>query len=148
MCPYSELFYLNVRSTNDNDIFSISRTIDNVINSLCHSLGDNLKIETSHPYGSTTVLKITLGKILKGMVVFKRLQFECVVVKGPNEDLLNEDGKIDMWGESRYKVFRKISENANAALFHFYLLAFPELRAISYFLVSKHSLIKCISKRL
>ena len=117
--------------------FYISRTIDNVINSLCRSLGDNLKIETCRPYGSSTVLKITLGKIMKGIVVLKRLMVEWVVVKGATEDLLTEDEKIDMWGESRYKVFRKVTENANAAMLHFYSPAYPEL-AIRSFLVSKH----------
>jgi mediator of RNA polymerase II transcription subunit 27 len=59
---------------------------------------------------------------------------EWVVVKGATEDLI-EDGKIDMWGESRYKVFRKVTENANAAMLHFYSPAYPEL-AIRSFLVS------------
>lgn len=93
-----------------------------------------MKIETFRPYGSSTVLQITLGKIMKGIVVLKRLMVEWVVVKGATEDLI-EDGKIDMWGESRYKVFRKVTENANAAMLHFYSPAYPEL-AIRSFLVS------------
>lgn len=112
-----------------------SRQIDNVINSLCRSLGDNMKIETFRPYGSSTVLQITLGKIMKGIVVLKRLMVEWVVVKGATEDLMTEDGKIDMWGESRYKVFKKVTENANAAMLHFYSPAYPDL-AIRSFLVS------------
>jgi mediator of RNA polymerase II transcription subunit 27 len=80
------------------------------------------------------VLQITLGKIMKGIVVLKRLMVEWVVVKGATEELI-EDGKIDMWGESRYKVFRKVTENANAAMLHFYSPAYPEL-AIRSFLVS------------
>lgn len=86
------------------------------------------------------MLQITLGKIMKGIVVLKRLMMEWVVVKGFNEDLLTEDGKIDMWGESRYKVFQKVTENANAAMLHFYAPAYPEL-AIRSFLVSLTKLI-------
>ena len=81
---------------------------------------DNLKIEISRPNGSSTFLQITLGKTMKGIVVLKRLMVEWVVVKAATEDLLTEEGKIDMWGESRYKVFRKVTENANAAMLHFY----------------------------
>lgn len=106
--------------------------IDNVINSLCRSLGDNMKIETFRPYGSSTVLQITLGKIMKGIVVLKRLMVEWVVVKGATEDLMTEDGKIDMWGESRYKVFKKVTENANAAMLHFYSPAYPDLAIRSF----------------
>lgn len=94
-----------------------------------------MKIETFRPYGSSTVLQITLGKIMKGIVVLKRLMVEWVVVKGATEDLMTEDGKIDMWGESRYKVFKKVTENANAAMLHFYSPAYPDL-AIRSFLVS------------
>ena len=72
---------------------------------------------------------------MKGIVVLKRLMVEWVVVKAATEDLHTEDGKIDMWGESRYKVFRKVTENANAAMLHFYSPAYPEL-AIRSFLVS------------
>lgn len=98
-------------------------------------MGENLKIDISRPHGSSTVLQITLGKIMKGIVVLKRLMVEWVVVKGATEDLLSEDGKIDIWGESKYKVFRKVTENANAAMLHFYSPAYPEL-AIRSFLVS------------
>ena len=76
-------------------IWFLSRTIDSVINQVCRSLGDNVKIETFRPYGSSTVLQITLGKIMKGIVVLKRLMVEWVVVKGATEELI-EDGKIDI----------------------------------------------------
>ena len=118
----------------------IFRTIDNVINNLSRSLMDNLKIEISRPNGSSTFLQITLGKTMKGIVVLKRLMVEWVVVKAATEDLLTEEGKIDMWGESRYKVFRKVTENANAAMLHFYSPAYPEL-AIRSFLVNFKKLI-------
>lgn len=114
------------------------QTIDNVINNLSRSLMDNLKIEISRPNGSSTFLQITLGKTMKGIVVLKRLMVEWVVVKAATEDLLTEEGKIDMWGESRYKVFRKVTENANAAMLHFYSPAYPEL-AIRSFLTWIHS---------
>ena len=92
-----------------------------------------MKIEISRPYGSSTVLQITLGKTMRGIVVLKRLMVEWVVIKGFTEDLLNDDGKIDMWGESRYKVFQKVTENANAAMLHFHSPSFPEIAIKSFF---------------
>lgn len=115
-----------------------NQTVDNVINTISRSFSDNLKIEIVRPFGSSTVLIITLGKIMKGIVVLKRLMVEWVVVKGFNEDLSTEDGKINMWGESRFKVFKKVTENANAAMLHFYSPAYPEL-AIRSFLTWFHS---------
>ena len=66
------------------------RTVDNVINTIIRSFSDNLKIEIVRPFGSSTVLlvtrrKVTLGKLMKGIVVLKRLMVEWVVVKGFNE---------------------------------------------------------------
>ena len=92
-----------------------------------------MKIDISRPYGSSTVLQITLSKTMKGIVVLKRLMVEWVVVKGFNEDLLTEDGKIDMWGESRYRVFQKVTEKANSAMLHFYSTTFPEIAIKSFF---------------
>lgn len=74
------------------------------------------------------VLQISLGRILKAVVAFKGLMIEWVVVKGHGETL-------DLWTESRHKVFRKVTENAHAAMLHFSSPTLPEL-AVRSFMVS------------
>merc|ERR1712179_879702 len=44
----------------------------------------------------------------------------------------------DIWGESRYQVFQRITENANAAMLHFQSPIYPEL-AVKSFMTYLHS---------
>lgn len=53
---------------------------------------------------------------------------EWVVVKGYGETL-------DLWTESRHKVFRKITENSQAAMLHFYSPPLPELAVKSFMVI-------------
>lgn len=53
---------------------------------------------------------------------------EWVVVKAHAES-------NDLWAESRYKVFRKVTENCHAAMCHFHSPMMPEL-AVRSFMVS------------
>lgn len=88
----------------------------------------------SRPFAaSNAILHITLGHILKAVVAFKGIMVEWVVIKGYNESM-------DLWTESRYKVFRKVTENAHAAMLHFYSPALPEL-ALRSFMVIKMQII-------
>lgn len=57
---------------------------------------------------------------------------EWVQVKGYNEEFVNDNGQLDLWSESRYQVFRKITENANAAMLHFYSPTLPDLAVRSF----------------
>jgi mediator of RNA polymerase II transcription subunit 27 len=50
---------------------------------------------------------------------------EWVVVKGHGETL-------DLWTESRHKVFRKVTENSHAAMLHFSSPTLPELAVRSF----------------
>jgi hypothetical protein len=76
--------------------------------------------------------QLSLGRILKAVVAFKGLMIEWVLVKGFNEEFTNENGQLDLWTESRYQVFRKLTENANAAMLHFYSPTLPELAVRSF----------------
>jgi mediator of RNA polymerase II transcription subunit 27 len=78
----------------------------------------------------------SLGRILKAVVAFKGLMIEWVQVKGFNEEFVNDNGQLDLWSESRYQVFRKITENANAAMLHFYSPTLPDL-AVRSFMVKR-----------
>ena len=42
---------------------------------------------------------------------------------------------IDLWSESKYAVFRKLTHHANAAVLHFQYPTYPEI-AVRSFLVS------------
>lgn len=59
------------------------------------------------------------------MIAFKGLMIEWVVVKAHAES-------NDLWSESRYKVFRKVTENCHAAMCHFYSPTMPELAVRSF----------------
>ncbi|XP_043288946.1 mediator of RNA polymerase II transcription subunit 27 isoform X2 [Venturia canescens] len=80
----------------------------------------DMTVSVSRPFASNAVLNITLGHVMKAVVAFKGLMIERVVVKGYGETM-------DLWNESRHKVFRKVTENAQAAMLHFYSPALPEL---------------------
>ena len=97
-----------------------------------------ITIEVVRPFGSPTVLKVTIPRVLKAVILLRGLLIEWVVVKGfdetfddPNNDnsylkrirassAIAEPERLDIWSESKYEVFRKVSEHANAAMLHFY----------------------------
>uniref|UniRef100_A0A673VGQ6 Mediator of RNA polymerase II transcription subunit 27 n=1 Tax=Suricata suricatta TaxID=37032 RepID=A0A673VGQ6_SURSU len=53
--------------------------------------------------------KVTLGKVLKVIVVMRSLFIDRTIVKGYNESVYAEDGKLDIWSKSNYQVFQKTS---------------------------------------
>lgn len=93
-------------------------------------LFNDMTVTVSRPFATNAVLQITLGRVLKAVVAFKGLMIEWVVVRGYMETL-------DLWSESRHKVFRKVTENAHAAMLHFYSPTLPEL-AVRSFMVGIH----------
>ncbi|KAG1668708.1 Mediator of RNA polymerase II transcription subunit 27-B [Nymphon striatum] len=95
-----------------------------------HVLGSNRKYFNS---------PITLSRTLKAVVVLRSLIIEHVTVKAYHEELHTEDGKLDIWSGSRYKIFQRVSDNANAAALHFYSPLIPDL-AIKSFMTWLHSL--------
>ena len=56
---------------------------------------------------------------------------EWVVVKGYNEEG-NGDSEAEIWKESDHLVFRKITENANAAMLNFNSPIYPEFSLKSF----------------
>ena len=62
---------------------------------------------------------------------------EWVVVKGYSEDSCKVDGQLDVWTESSYQVFRRITENANAAMLNFQSPLYPELAVKSFMVRGK-----------
>lgn len=92
-------------------------------------LFNDMTVSVSRPFASNAVLHVTLGHVLQAVIAFKGLMIEWVVVKGYGETM-------DLWTESRYKVFRKVTENANAAMLHFYSPTLPELAVRSFMVIN------------
>ena len=103
------------------------RTVDNVIGNLDRQFGD-MQLSVSRPFATNAVLQITLGRVLKAVIALKGLMIEWVIVRGFME-------AFDLWKDSRHKVFKKVTENSQAAMLHFYSPTLPEL-ALKSFLVS------------
>ena len=82
-------------------------------------------INITRPYTSNAIVHVTLGNVLKAVVSFKGLMIERVVVKGFNE-------MLDLWKESRYKVYQRVTDHAHAAMLHFYNPMFPDLSVKSF----------------
>ncbi|XP_063616329.1 mediator of RNA polymerase II transcription subunit 27 [Cydia splendana] len=111
--------------------------VDQVINNIDRSYND-MKITISRPFASNAVVQINLSHVLKAVVAFKGLLMEWVMVKGYGETL-------DLWTESRHHVFRKVTENAHAAMLHFYSPTLPDL-AVRSFMTWLHSYVNLFSE--
>ncbi|KYN09322.1 Mediator of RNA polymerase II transcription subunit 27, partial [Trachymyrmex cornetzi] len=111
--------------------------VDSMISTFDRLFND-MTVSVSRPFASNAVLHVTLGHVLKAVIAFKGLMIERVVVKGYGETM-------DLWTESRHKVFRKVTENAHAAMLHFYSPTLPEL-AVRSFMTWFHSLINLFSE--
>ena len=122
-----------------------------------------LVIEITRPFGAPTVLKVTIPRVLKAVILLRGLLIEWVVVKGydetfddPNSDnsyvkrirlttnAIAEPERLDIWSESKYEVFRKVSEHANAAMLHFYSPTHCDVAIKTYLVI--YSLISNIFK--
>lgn len=91
----------------------------------------DMSVSAIRPFTSNAVLQVTVGQVVKGVVAFKGLMIERVIVKGYGE-------MMDLWTESRYKVFRKVTENAHAAMLHFYSPTLPELAVRSFMVINNY----------
>lgn len=87
-----------------------------------------MSITASRPFTLNAVAHIILGRVLKAIIAFKGLMMERVVVIGFNEQL-------DLWTESRHKVFQRVTDHAHAAMLHYSNPNLPEM-TVKNFLVS------------
>ncbi|XP_059098321.1 mediator of RNA polymerase II transcription subunit 27-like [Tigriopus californicus] len=71
---------------------------------------------------------------------------EWVVVKGFNEESTKPDGSLDVWSDSKYQVFQRITENANAAMLNFQSPLYPEL-GVKSFMTYLHSFLKLFTEK-
>ncbi|XP_034722140.1 mediator of RNA polymerase II transcription subunit 27 [Etheostoma cragini] len=83
-------------------------------------------------YSKTLSLLVTLGKVLKAIVVMRSLFIDRTVVRGFNENVYSEDGKLDIWTKSQYQVFQKVTDHATTALLHYQLPQMPDVVVRSF----------------
>ncbi|XP_014230214.1 mediator of RNA polymerase II transcription subunit 27 [Trichogramma pretiosum] len=76
-------------------------------------LYNGMSIKIKRPYSHNAIIHVSLGHVLKTIIAFKGLMIERVVIKAYNESL-------DLWEESRYKVFQRVTEHANATILHYH----------------------------
>ncbi|EFA00114.1 mediator of RNA polymerase II transcription subunit 27 [Tribolium castaneum] len=98
--------------------------IENLITNIDRLFPD-VTITASRPFLPNPVIQACLGRVLKAIIAFKGLMIEWVVVKALSES-------NDLWAESRYKVFKKVTENCHAAMCHFHSPMMPELAVKSF----------------
>lgn len=60
---------------------------------------------------------------------------EWVVIKGFNEPINPNSLQQELWQESRYHVFRKLTDHANAAMVHFSSPTLPDLCVRSFMVI-------------
>uniref|UniRef100_A0A3Q3XQW3 Mediator complex subunit 27 n=1 Tax=Mola mola TaxID=94237 RepID=A0A3Q3XQW3_MOLML len=105
--------------------------VDDVISRIGRMFPD-MTIELFRPNGTSAVLLVTLGKVLKAIVVMRSLLVDRTVVRGFNENVYNEDGKLDIWTKSQYQVFQKVTDHATTALLHYQLPQMPDVVVRSF----------------
>lgn len=134
---YGKMTKSRRRAPNTSHIAS-PKTVDNAIAASSRPFND-MNFHVVRPNGSQlkAIVHITLGRILKATLVLKGLVIEWVVVKGCNEEATG-DSEADIWKESDYLVFRKITENANAAMLNFNSPIYPEF-SLKSFITYLHS---------
>ncbi|XP_037080415.1 mediator of RNA polymerase II transcription subunit 27-like [Pollicipes pollicipes] len=106
--------------------------VDAILNTIGRSFMD-MGLLISRPCGANSaVVQVTLDRVLQAVITFKGLLIEWVMIRGYDEPMSTEDGRVDLWTPSDYHVFRKVSENAQAAMVHYYGPLHPEFSARSY----------------
>ncbi|CAL8248085.1 unnamed protein product [Merluccius merluccius] len=78
------------------------------------------------------LVQVSLGKVLKAIVVMRSLFIDRTIVRGFNENIYSEDGKLDIWSKSQYQVFQKVTDHATTALLHYQLPQMPDVVVRSF----------------
>ena len=119
--------------------------VDSFCQQLQRMIGPDIHMEVLRPFGAPAVLKVTLDRVLQSVIVLRGPCIEWVLVKGFQEDFYNDSGKLDIWTPSRYQVFQKITDHANAAMLHFVHYVHPDLAVKSYVVSVMHDALSFLS---
>nr|XP_035928482.1 mediator of RNA polymerase II transcription subunit 27-like isoform X4 [Halichoerus grypus] len=130
------------------------RYVDDVISRIDRMFPE-MSIHLSRPNGTSAMLLVTLGKVLKVIVVMRSLFIDRTIVRGYSENVYTEDGKLDIWSKSNYQVFQKriknkvfvvamrpgpcgadlqhkVTDHATTALLHYQLPQMPDVVVRSF----------------
>ncbi|XP_043102980.1 mediator of RNA polymerase II transcription subunit 27 isoform X2 [Puntigrus tetrazona] len=91
--------------------------VDDVISRIGRMFPD-MSIELFRPNGTSAVLLVTLGKVLKAIVVMRSLFIDRTIVRGYHENVYSEDGKV--------------TDHATTALLHYQLPQMPDVVVRSF----------------
>ncbi|XP_002733069.1 mediator of RNA polymerase II transcription subunit 27-like [Saccoglossus kowalevskii] len=111
--------------------------VDNVVTTVDRSFND-LSLTVNRPQGTGAVLQATVGRTLSAIVILRGLLIERVIVRGYHENLHKDNGTLDLWTPSKYRVFQKLTDHAMAAMLHYHLPHLPEI-GIRSFMTWLHS---------
>lgn len=92
-------------------------------------LFNDMTISVSKSFSTNIVIQITLGRVLQAAIAFRGLILEWVVIKGYTEPC---NSSVDIMAESRYHVFRRITDHAQAATLYFAMPSFHEIAVKSF----------------
>lgn len=114
------------------------QNVDSLIQNFNRHFSD-MPITVARPFGNPAFLQVTLARTLKAVIVLRGLIIEWVLVKGFAEETLNEKGEPDIWSKSKYTVFQKVTDHANAAMLHFHMPHVAGQLALQSFMTWLHS---------
>uniref|UniRef100_A0A8C5QYM5 Mediator complex subunit 27 n=1 Tax=Leptobrachium leishanense TaxID=445787 RepID=A0A8C5QYM5_9ANUR len=96
--------------------------IDDVISRIDRMFPE-MTIHLSRPNGTSAMLLVTLGKVLKVIVVMRSLFIDRTIVKGYNENVYTDDGK---------HYYTPVTDHATTALLHYQLPQMPDVVVRSF----------------
>uniref|UniRef100_H9G4E4 Uncharacterized protein n=1 Tax=Anolis carolinensis TaxID=28377 RepID=H9G4E4_ANOCA len=100
--------------------------VDDVISRIDRMFPE-MSIHLSRPNGTSAMLLVTLGKVLKVIVVMRSLFIDRTIVKGFHENVYTEDGKV-----STVSSFVVVTDHATTALLHYQLPQMPDVVVRSF----------------
>jgi len=116
---------------NKREVHNLPPThVDGIISRLKTSLEhkhQDTKLDYYRPLGDSTVLVLTIEKMMKVIIVFRGLLPERILAKGFAESTSLDNGQVDIWSGSKHKVFQLVSQHAQSAMLHFNNPLCPDL---------------------
>ncbi|XP_077973977.1 mediator of RNA polymerase II transcription subunit 27-like [Styela clava] len=100
--------------------------LDNYLSNMLPRQVPDLSIKVIFSLGSTRILHITVEHVFFALISFKSLYIEKIIVRGLDEDILNQAENPDMFTSSRYECMRQITDHATSALL--YVDHYPQLQ--------------------
>uniref|UniRef100_A0A452R134 Mediator of RNA polymerase II transcription subunit 27 n=1 Tax=Ursus americanus TaxID=9643 RepID=A0A452R134_URSAM len=106
--------------------------VDDVISRIDRMFPE-MSIHLSRPNGTSAMLLVTLGKVLKVIVVMRSLFIDRTIVRGYSENVYTEDGKVSILESfvSRCPWFQ-VTDHATTALLHYQLPQMPDVVVRSF----------------